>query len=160
MWFSSDDMCHRREPLGTLATSHKINPNYSYGAVVGSQHTGSYLPVSKLFISSSSNSKSKTEAFSIIRLGVTLFGKGTNPFCRLQRRRICAGDLLCFFTKGWSRGSFGRRLENYWWRIWGSRKRQLDGATVAHMFAYISDGISFVPLRGPANRDEGSPPLV
>ena len=52
------------------------------------------------------------------------------------------------------------RLENYWWRIWGSRKRQLDGATVARLFAQISDGQSFVPLRGPANRDEGSPPLV
>lgn len=51
------------------------------------------------------------------------------------------------------------RLENYWWRIWGSRRRELNAATVARLFAYISDGQSFVPLRGPANRDEGSPPL-
>jgi len=52
------------------------------------------------------------------------------------------------------------RLENYWWRIWGSRKRELNGATVARLFAQISDGQTFVPLRGPPNRDEGTPPLV
>ncbi|KAF4632812.1 hypothetical protein G7Y89_g5310 [Cudoniella acicularis] len=51
------------------------------------------------------------------------------------------------------------RLENYWWRIWGSRRRELNGATIARLFAQISDGESFVPLRGPANRDEGTPPL-
>ncbi|KAL3418961.1 hypothetical protein PVAG01_09182 [Phlyctema vagabunda] len=51
------------------------------------------------------------------------------------------------------------RLENYWWRIWGSRKRELKGATVARLFAQISDGESFVPLRSPVNRDEGSSPL-
>ncbi|CAG8948666.1 hypothetical protein HYFRA_00001786 [Hymenoscyphus fraxineus] len=51
------------------------------------------------------------------------------------------------------------RLENYWWRIWGSRRRHLDGATVARLFANISDGQSFVPLRGPPNRDEGDTPV-
>ncbi|TVY58689.1 hypothetical protein LSUE1_G008776 [Lachnellula suecica] len=51
------------------------------------------------------------------------------------------------------------RLENYWWRIWGSRKRELKGATVARLFAQISDGRTFVPLRGPPNRDEGTTPL-
>lgn len=51
------------------------------------------------------------------------------------------------------------RLENYWWRIWGSRKKALNGATVARLFAHISDGQTFVPLRGPPNRDEGTPPL-
>ncbi|KAH8647438.1 hypothetical protein BGZ60DRAFT_228931 [Tricladium varicosporioides] len=51
------------------------------------------------------------------------------------------------------------RLENYWWRIWGSRSRELDGATVARLFSQISDGETFVPLRGPPNRDEGTPPL-
>ncbi|KAG9237654.1 hypothetical protein BJ875DRAFT_131095 [Amylocarpus encephaloides] len=51
------------------------------------------------------------------------------------------------------------RLENYWWRIWGSRRRQLNGATVARLFAHISDGESFVPLRGAPSRDEGSPSL-
>lgn len=49
------------------------------------------------------------------------------------------------------------RLENYWWRMWGSRKRELNGATVARLFAQISDGQTFVPLRGPPNRDEGTP---
>ncbi|PSS28021.1 hypothetical protein M430DRAFT_162048 [Amorphotheca resinae ATCC 22711] len=52
------------------------------------------------------------------------------------------------------------RLENYWWRIWGSRKRELNGATIAGLFSHISHGQSFVPLRGPPNRDEGTPPMV
>lgn len=52
------------------------------------------------------------------------------------------------------------RLENYWWRIWGSDKRELKGQTVARLFAEISDGHAFVPLRGPPNRDEGTPLLV
>jgi hypothetical protein len=52
------------------------------------------------------------------------------------------------------------RLENYWWRIWGSQCRELKGATVARLFALISDGPTFVPLRGPKNRDEGTPRLV
>ncbi|TVY30169.1 hypothetical protein LHYA1_G001063 [Lachnellula hyalina] len=50
------------------------------------------------------------------------------------------------------------RLENYWWRIWGSRKRELKGAMVARLFAQISDGHTFVPLRGPPNLD-AAPPL-
>ncbi|CZR63837.1 uncharacterized protein PAC_13734 [Phialocephala subalpina] len=52
------------------------------------------------------------------------------------------------------------RLENLWWRIWGSRKKSLKGKTVARLFAQISDGETFVPLRGPPNRHEGSPPLT
>jgi hypothetical protein len=52
------------------------------------------------------------------------------------------------------------RLENYWWRIWGSRRRELNGATVAGLFSHISNGETFVPLRGPANRDEGTTPWV
>ncbi|RFU32407.1 hypothetical protein B7463_g3920, partial [Scytalidium lignicola] len=51
------------------------------------------------------------------------------------------------------------RLENYWWRIWGSRQRSLKGATVARLFAHISDGETFMPLRGPPNRDEGGSSL-
>jgi len=47
------------------------------------------------------------------------------------------------------------RLENLWWRIWGSQGKQLKGAIVARLFAQISDGETFVPLRGPPNRDEG-----
>jgi hypothetical protein len=46
------------------------------------------------------------------------------------------------------------RLENYWWRIWGSQKRSLRGATVARLFVEISNGTSFVPLLGPADHDE------
>ncbi|KAE8442605.1 hypothetical protein EG329_003028 [Mollisiaceae sp. DMI_Dod_QoI] len=52
------------------------------------------------------------------------------------------------------------RLENLWWRIWGSRKKSLKGAIVARLFAQVSDGQTFVPLRGPPNRHEGSPPLT
>ncbi|PQE18062.1 DUF1752 domain protein [Rutstroemia sp. NJR-2017a BVV2] len=51
------------------------------------------------------------------------------------------------------------RLENYWWRIWGSQRRELNGATVARLFVHISDGETFVPLRGPPNRDESGRPL-
>ncbi|KAM3083886.1 hypothetical protein ACMFMG_002006 [Clarireedia jacksonii] len=51
------------------------------------------------------------------------------------------------------------RLENYWWRIWGSQRRELNGATVARLFVDISDGETFVPLRGPPNRDESGKPL-
>ncbi|TVY48558.1 hypothetical protein LOCC1_G000878 [Lachnellula occidentalis] len=51
------------------------------------------------------------------------------------------------------------RLENYWWRIWGSRKRELKGAMVARLFAQISDGHTFVPLGGPPNVDAIAPPL-
>ncbi|KAI9743383.1 MAG: hypothetical protein M1818_003229 [Claussenomyces sp. TS43310] len=50
------------------------------------------------------------------------------------------------------------RLENHWWRIWGSQKRSLDGATVARLFTEISDGQSFVPLRSPLKRDESGSP--
>ncbi|KAG4428051.1 hypothetical protein IFR05_016466 [Cadophora sp. M221] len=48
------------------------------------------------------------------------------------------------------------RLENYYWRIWGSRRRQLRGTGVAGLFMDISNSKSFVSLRGPANRDEGT----
>ncbi|KAK0105125.1 hypothetical protein ONS95_004513 [Cadophora gregata] len=51
------------------------------------------------------------------------------------------------------------RLENYWWRIWYSDKKHLEAATVARLFDHISNGPTFVPLRGPPNRVEGpSPP--
>ncbi|KAH7310993.1 hypothetical protein BKA65DRAFT_413712 [Rhexocercosporidium sp. MPI-PUGE-AT-0058] len=50
------------------------------------------------------------------------------------------------------------RLENYWWRIWYSDKKYLDGATVARLFDHISNGPTVVPLRGPPNRVEGPTP--
>ncbi|KAH7372215.1 hypothetical protein BKA64DRAFT_265004 [Cadophora sp. MPI-SDFR-AT-0126] len=51
------------------------------------------------------------------------------------------------------------RLENYWWRIWYSDKKHLNAATIARLFDHISNGPTFVPLRGPPNRVEGpSPP--
>lgn len=51
------------------------------------------------------------------------------------------------------------RLENYWWRIWYSDKKDLNAATIARLFDHISNGPTFVPLRGPPNRVEGpSPP--
>lgn len=52
------------------------------------------------------------------------------------------------------------RLENYWWRIWGSRSRELDASTVARLFVHISEGDTFVPLRGPPNRYENEKPMV
>ncbi|OWP00483.1 hypothetical protein B2J93_339 [Marssonina coronariae] len=50
------------------------------------------------------------------------------------------------------------RLENYWWRIWYSDRKYLDATTIARQFAHISDGPTFVPLRGPPNRVEGATP--
>lgn len=55
-----------------------------------------------------------------------------------------------------------RRLENFWWHVWGSDRRSLSGRALARIFEDISVGPTFVPLRGPANRWEGpdvSPPL-
>ena len=90
---------------------------------VGSQAVGEYSPVSKLAMSSASNSKSYTLAFSSILACLADLGSGTNPcsllatsetaapslgilaFCKLQRTRICAAVLLCFFTSDKSRES-------------------------------------------------------
>ncbi|KAL2062201.1 hypothetical protein VTL71DRAFT_6467 [Oculimacula yallundae] len=51
------------------------------------------------------------------------------------------------------------RLENYWWRIWYSDRKYLNGATIARLFDDISNGPTVVPLRGPPNRIEGPPTL-
>jgi hypothetical protein len=47
------------------------------------------------------------------------------------------------------------RLENFWWHVLGSDRSQLSGPTLARIFEQISDGPTFVPLRGPPNRYEG-----
>lgn len=67
--------------------------------VVGSQLHGSYRPlgVSSSSISSALSSKSYTFAFSSMRLGVTLFGSGMKPFCKLHRTNICA-QVLPYFS--------------------------------------------------------------
>lgn len=49
------------------------------------------------------------------------------------------------------------RLENFWWHVWGSDRKNLSGATLARLFEHISEGPTFVPLRGPPNRYEGPP---
>ncbi|CZS91793.1 uncharacterized protein RAG0_02326 [Rhynchosporium agropyri] len=51
------------------------------------------------------------------------------------------------------------RLENHWWRIWYSDRKYLNGATIARIFDHISNGPTFVPLRGPPNRIESEPTL-
>ncbi|KAG5945897.1 hypothetical protein E4U53_006666 [Claviceps sorghi] len=55
-----------------------------------------------------------------------------------------------------------RRLENFWWQVWGSDRRFLSGRELARIYENISVGHSFVPLRGPPNRWEGPdvPPLT
>lgn len=50
------------------------------------------------------------------------------------------------------------RLEQFWWRIWGSQRRELSASTIAAVYAHISHGETFVPLRGPSNRDESGSP--
>lgn len=49
------------------------------------------------------------------------------------------------------------RLENFWWHVWGSDRRNLSGKTLAHLWEQIASGPTFVPLRGPPNRWEPPP---
>ncbi|ROV95442.1 hypothetical protein VMCG_08504 [Cytospora schulzeri] len=51
------------------------------------------------------------------------------------------------------------RLENFWWHVWGSNRRELSGETLARLWEEIASGPTFVPLRGPPNRWEGPPPV-
>ncbi|KAJ4147724.1 hypothetical protein LMH87_002232 [Akanthomyces muscarius] len=55
-----------------------------------------------------------------------------------------------------------RRLENFWWHVWGSDRSKLSGRVLARIFEDISLGPTIVPLRGPPNRWEGpdAPPLT
>ncbi|PNY29189.1 Uncharacterized protein TCAP_00896 [Tolypocladium capitatum] len=55
-----------------------------------------------------------------------------------------------------------RRLENFWWQVWGSDRRFLSGRTLARLYEDISLGPTVVPLQGPPNRWEGPdvPPLT
>ncbi|GAB0145535.1 hypothetical protein EsHS_00005963 [Epichloe bromicola] len=48
-----------------------------------------------------------------------------------------------------------RRLENFWWQVWGSDRRYLSGRALARIYEDISVGPTFVPLHGPPNRWEG-----
>lgn len=49
------------------------------------------------------------------------------------------------------------RLENFWWHVWGSDRRNLSGKTLALIWEQIASGPTFVPLRGPPNRWEPPP---
>lgn len=51
------------------------------------------------------------------------------------------------------------RLENFWWHVLGSDRRNLSGRALAKIYEEISNGPTFVPLKGPVNRYEG-PPVV
>ncbi|KAM3518829.1 hypothetical protein MY4038_009980, partial [Beauveria bassiana] len=48
-----------------------------------------------------------------------------------------------------------RRLENFWWHVWGSDRSKLSGRVLARIFQDISLGPTVVPLKGPSNRWEG-----
>lgn len=48
-----------------------------------------------------------------------------------------------------------RRLENFWWQVWGSDRRYLSGQALARLYEDISVGPTAVPLHGPPNRWEG-----
>jgi hypothetical protein len=48
-----------------------------------------------------------------------------------------------------------RRLENFWWHVWGSDRRNLSGRALAKLYEDISVGPAFVTLKGPSNRWEG-----
>ncbi|KAK2592266.1 hypothetical protein QQS21_010019 [Conoideocrella luteorostrata] len=55
-----------------------------------------------------------------------------------------------------------RRLENFWWQVWGSDRKYLSGRALAKLYEDISVGPTIVPLHGPPNRWEGPdvPPLT
>ncbi|KAH8711112.1 hypothetical protein HC256_007937 [Beauveria bassiana] len=48
-----------------------------------------------------------------------------------------------------------RRLENFWWHVWGSDRSKLSGRVLARIFQDISLGPTVVPLKGSPNRWEG-----
>ncbi|KAL2885743.1 hypothetical protein HOO65_070205 [Ceratocystis lukuohia] len=41
-----------------------------------------------------------------------------------------------------------RRLENFWWHVWGSDRRYLSGRVLAKLYKDISTGPTAVPIRG------------
>lgn len=47
------------------------------------------------------------------------------------------------------------RLENFWWHIWGSDRRNLSGETIARLWKDIASGPTFVPLMGPRKQYQG-----
>ncbi|PHH70149.1 hypothetical protein CDD83_5506 [Cordyceps sp. RAO-2017] len=53
-----------------------------------------------------------------------------------------------------------RRLENFWWHVWGSDRRFLSGRALARLYEDISIGPTIVPLQGPPNRWEGPNALL
>ncbi|KFG79990.1 hypothetical protein MANI_111383 [Metarhizium anisopliae] len=53
-----------------------------------------------------------------------------------------------------------RRLENFWWQVWGSDRRYLSGRALAKIYEDISLGPAIVPLHGPPNRWEGPGPTA
>src|SRR5215475_5366379 len=67
----------------------------AHGALVGSQQVRrSSLKRSSISISAAVISKSKTSAFSKIRLRLADLGITASPRCSAQRMRICAVDLV------------------------------------------------------------------
>lgn len=66
--------------LGVYLRKMLMRPVSQSLFVVGSQAHGEYSPVSRIFISSGVNSKSKMFAFSSMRDFVTDFGSVTKPF--------------------------------------------------------------------------------
>ncbi|KXX80879.1 hypothetical protein MMYC01_202091 [Madurella mycetomatis] len=46
------------------------------------------------------------------------------------------------------------RLENFWWHVWGSDRRNLSGPALAKLFKEFSNGPTVVPLTLPSNRHE------
>ena len=48
-----------------------------------------------------------------------------------------------------------RRLENFWWQVWGSDRRYLSGRALAKIYEDISLGPTVVPLRGPPEALDG-----
>lgn len=50
------------------------------------------------------------------------------------------------------------RLENFWWHVWGSDKRNLSGPALARLFEELSNGPTYAPLWSPV--EHGQHPKV
>lgn len=91
------------------------------------------------------------------------YWKGTNaPSRQLSVQALpLTHDLSVYTTTARRlRDPKARRLENFWWHVWGSNKRSLSGPQLARLFEDFSNSPPIVPLRYPTNRYEGPPVRV
>lgn len=77
------------------------------------------------------------------------------PPARPPLRADDAADAVYTVTNKKLKDPTARRLENFWWQVWGSDRRHLSGRALARLYEDISLGPTIAPLHGPPNRWEG-----